>query len=453
MKKILLLIATLTIQANAFAAEEKAAEKEIVASPKQVALNSLADVVEDLLPTVVNIAITSNVSATQEFGAGFIISKDGLLVTNNHVIDEASDISVVLNSGERYKAKIVSIDKKTDIALLKINTDKELKFAKFGDSNKARIGDWVIVVGNPYGLGMSVSTGIVSAKGRNLNNGQVDEFIQTDAAINNGNSGGPMFNLRGEIIGISTSILSPTGGSVGIGFAIPSSTATQIVKQLKGKGEVVRGWIGVSVQDISDEIAETMKTEKSKGAFVTEVTKDGPADQAGILPTDIIVKIDESEVLEMKILPKIISKYPVGKHAKITLLRRGKAKTVTVKVARMKDEDVKKVEVKIPEKRQSFKPSEQILGIGVLELSLGIKKMRSLDAGFQGVLVAEVNLKSEAATKGVMAGDIILSVNQTPIASIDELKTLIEEGGKSGKKIYLFLRRGNSNYGVALSAK
>lgn len=449
MKKILLLIAALTIQANAFAAEEK----EIVASPKQVALNSLADVVEDLLPTVVNIAITSNVSSTQEFGAGFIISKDGLLVTNNHVIDEASDISVVLNNGEKHKAKIVSIDKKTDIALLKINTDKELKFAKFGDSNKARIGDWVIVVGNPYGLGMSVSTGIVSAKGRNLNNGQVDEFIQTDAAINNGNSGGPMFNLKGEIIGISTSILSPTGGSVGIGFAIPSSTATQIVKQLKDKGEVVRGWIGVSVQDISDEIAETMKTEKSKGAFVTEVTKDGPADQAGILPTDIIVKIDESEILEMKILPKIISKYPVGKNAKITLLRRGKSKTVTVKVARMKDEEVKKIEVKIPEKRQSFKSSEQILGIGVLELSLGIKKMRSLDAGFQGVLVAQVNLKSEAATKGVMAGDIILSVNQMPLASIDELKNLIEEGGKSGKKIYLFLRRGNSNYGVALNAK
>ena len=196
-----------------------------------------------------------------------------------------------------------------------------------------------------------------------------------------------------------------------------------------------------------------MKTEKSKGAFVTEVTKDGPADQAGILPTDIIVKIDESEILEMKILPKIISKYPVGKNAKITLLRRGKSKTVTVKVARMKDEEAKKVEVKIPEKRQSFKSSEQILGIGVLELSLGIKKMRSLDAGFQGVLVAEVNLKSEAATKGVMAGDIILSVNQTPLASIDELKTLIDEGGKSGKKIYLFLRRGNSNYGVALSAK
>ncbi len=453
MKKILLLVVALTIQTKAFAADEKPAEKEIVTSPKQVALSSLADVIEDLLPTVVNISITSNISTNQEFGAGFIISKDGLLVTNNHVIDEASEISVVLNNGEKHKAKIVSIDKKTDIALLKINADKELKFVKFGDSNKTRIGDWVIVVGNPYGLGMSVSTGIVSAKGRSLNNGQVDEFIQTDAAINNGNSGGPMFNLRGEIIGISTSILSPTGGSVGIGFAIPSSTATQIVNQLKDKGEVVRGWIGVSVQDISDEIAETMKTEKSKGAFVTEVTKDGPADQAGILPTDIIVKIDESEVLEMKILPKIISKYPVGKNAKITLLRHGKAKTVTVKVGRMKDEEVKKVEVKIPEKRQSFKSSEQILGIGVLELSLGIKKMRSLDAGFQGVLVAEVNLKSEAATKGVMAGDIILSVNQTPIASIEELKTLIEEGGKSGKKIYLFLRRGNSNYGVALNAK
>lgn len=451
MKKILPII-TLLFTVNTALAQEKSAEKEIPASPKQAVISSFADTVEDLLPSVVTISITSNISVNQEFGSGFLISKDGFLVTNNHVIDEASEITVTLNSGEKHKAKVVSLDKKTDIALLKINSEKEFKFAKFGDSGKARIGDWVIVVGNPYGLGLSVSSGIVSAKGRNLKNGQIDEFIQTDAAINNGNSGGPMFNLKGEIIGISTSILSPSGGNVGIGFAIPSTTAAQVVKQLKDKGEVVRGWIGVSVQDISDEIAETMKLEKTKGAFVTEITKDGPADQAGILPTDIIVKIDDSEILEMKMLPKIISKYPVGKVAKLTLLRRGKEKLVSVKVARMKEE-AKKIEVKIPEKRQSFKASEQILGIGLLELSAGIKKMRNLDAALQGVFVADVALKSEAATKGVMAGDVILSVNQVTLNSIDELKTLIEDSSKSGKKIYLFLRRGGSNYGVALGAK
>lgn len=448
MKKLLLL---LLLAANPVFAQEKSVEKETVVSPKQMAISSFADTLEELLPAVVNISITSNISTNQEFGSGFLISKDGFIVTNNHVIDEASDISVALNSGEKFKAKIVSIDKKTDIALLKITTDKELKFAKFGDSTKARIGDWVIVVGNPFGLGISVSTGIVSAKGRNVPNGQIEEFIQTDAAINNGNSGGPMFNLKGEVIGISTSILSPSGGNVGIGFAIPSSTAAQIVKQLKDKGEVIRGWIGVSVQDVSDEIAESMKIEKSRGAFVTEITKDGPADQAGILPTDIITKIDESEVTEMRILPRIISRYPVGKVAKITLLRRGKVKVVNVKIARMKEDEVKKIEVKAP--RQAYRASEQVLGIGVLELSAGIKKIRGLDAGFQGVLVAEVGLKSEAATKGIMAGDVILSVNQTPLASIDELKNLIEENAKAEKKIYLFLRRGNSNYGVALSAK
>ena len=223
-------------------------------------------------------------------GSGFIISKDGLIVTNNHVIEESSEIIVNLNDGSKYKAKIIGVDKKTDLALLKISADKDLKFVKFGDSTKARIGDWIIVIGNPYGLGGSVSVGIVSARSRDINNGQVDDFIQTDAAINKGNSGGPLFNSRGEVIGISTAIFSPSGGNVGIGFATPSATAAQIIKQLKEQGEVTRGWLGVSVQDISEEIAQSMQMEGVKGVFVVEVTKDGPADKAGILPADVITK-------------------------------------------------------------------------------------------------------------------------------------------------------------------
>ncbi len=445
MKNLLFLIFIFAFQNHLFAQD--------AAISRQIPTSGFADIVEEILPTVVSVTITSKISSNQEFGSGFIISKDGFIVTNNHVIDEASEIITTLNNGEKYPAKIVSIDKKTDIALLKIETKKELNFAKFGDSSKARIGDWVIVVGNPYGLGLSVSTGIISAKGRNLNKGQIDEFIQTDAAINNGNSGGPMFNNNGEIIGISTSIISPSGGNVGIGFAIPSSNAAQIVKQLKDKGEVVRGWIGVSVQDVSEEIAESMKIDRLKGAFVTEVTPEGPADQAGILPTDVVVKIDDAEIIEMKTLPKIISKYQVGKTAKITVLRQGKEKTLNVKIAKMQDEPYKKADKKPHEKRQYFKPSDQILGIGLLELSLGMKKIRNIDASIKGVFVANVALKSEAALKGMMIGDIILSLNQAPVSSIEEFKNLVAENAKSGKKIYLLLKRGNSNYGIAISPK
>ena len=430
-----------------------AQEKTAAVSPKQMVMNSFADTVEDLMPAVVTISAITNVSASQEFGSGFIVSKDGFVVTNNHVVEEASEITVHLNNGEKYKAKVASIDKKTDLALLKINIDKDLKFVKFAaDSNKTRIGDWVIVIGNPYGLGLSVSTGIISAKGRNLKNSQIDEFIQTDAAINNGNSGGPMFNLKGEVIGVITSIISPSGGNVGIGFAIPSNSAMQVISQLKDIGEVVRGWIGVSVQDVSEELAETMKVEKNRGAFVTEVTKDGPADLAGILPTDIIMKLDDQEITEMKILPKTVSRYPVGKIAKITVLRRGKLKTLNVKIGKMKEEE-RVVEIRAPEKRQSFKASEQVLGIGVVELTPNLRKTRNIDNDVVGVFVAEVTLKSEAALKGLMPSDIILSINQVPVSSIEELKNNVEENSKSGKKLYLFLKRGASNYGVAITNK
>ncbi len=460
-------------------------------SPKQLASSGFADIVEELLPAVVNISATQEVAKSDgsvdqlllgdlpkspildEFrnrlenqfrnqqtqkkkvssiGSGFIISSDGFLVTNGHVVDDTDEITASLNDGTKYKAKLIGIDRKTDIALLKITTDKELKFVKFGDSNKSRIGDWVIVIGNPYGLGGSVSVGIVSARSRDITNGQSDEFIQTDAAINKGNSGGPVFNSKGEVIGISTAIFSPSGGSVGIGFATPSSNAMQIVKQLKDQGEVTRGWLGVSVQDITPEIAESMNMKEAKGAFVVEVSKDSPAEKAGILTTDIITKFDDQEINEMKILPKTVAKTEVGKIIKITILRQGKLKTLKVTIEKMKDEGGKKQDVKKLDKKQLNKQTSQILGLTLAELNAQIKSNKD-SSSIKGLLVVDINAKSEAAEKGIMVNDIILSANQTLISSIEELNAIIEEAKKTTKKLFLFVKRADASYGVVLTIK
>jgi len=447
-------------------------------APRQVTATGFADIVEELLPAVVNIStdptrssgpqVSSDSSFQDQFedfknqldnkkkktsaiGSGFIISKDGFIVTNNHVVEDSEEIAISLNDGSKYKAKVIGVDKKTDLALLKINPTKELKFVKFGDSTKSRIGDWIIVIGNPYGLGGSVSVGIISARSRDVTNGQSDDFIQTDAAINKGNSGGPMFNLDGEVIGISAALFSPSGGNVGIGFATPSSTISQVIKQLREFGEVSRGWLGVSVQDISDEIAQSMKMTKTKGAFVTEVALGGPADKAGILPSDIIIKFDNQEVSDMKILPKIVAKTPVGKISKITILRRNKIKVLDIKVAKLKDEEIKKPINKTLGKKQLLKPTDRILEIGLVEIGEKLKKDKNLDTTLKGLMIVDLTLKSEAAEKGIMLGDIVLSANQIPLNSISDLKKIIEESKKSTKKIFLFIRRGNLNYAVALS--
>ena len=457
---------------------------------KQLISNSFADLVEDLLPCVVNITTSQEQKSNnnlednfiEEFpktplfddlrkhlerqlrqpnemkrklssiGSGFIISKDGLIVTNHHVIDDANDITISLHDGSKYKAKVIGIDKKTDVALLKINPTKELKFAIFGDSQEARIGEWVIVIGNPYGLGGSVSLGIVSARGRDINNGQSDEFIQTDAAINKGNSGGPMFNARGEVIGISTAIFSPSGGSVGIGFATPSNSVLQFVKQLRDQGEVTRGWIGVSVQDISDDIADSMKLENNKGAFVVEVIKDGPADKAGLLPTDIILKFEDQDIEDMKFLPKAVAKFPVGKIAKLQILRQGKIKNLKILIEKLKDNEFKKAENKPIEKKPYLKPTSQILGMVLSEYKSKIRKDKK-EINIEGLLVTDINPKSESAEKGIAVGDIILSANQIPIKSIDDLRSIIEENSKSNKKIFLFIRRSENSYPAVLNLK
>jgi len=484
MKKFTLALSLFLFSLQAFAENKKVTE----VPPKPVAMASFADVVEDLIPSVVNISTTQevhtgNVTVDQivlgelpktplfddlrkqleeqfrsngskkkisSIGSGFIVSKDGFVVTNNHVIEEADEITVGLDDGSKHKAKVIGVDKKTDIALLKINPEKELKAVKFGDSTKARIGDWTIVVGNPYGLGGSVSVGIVSARGRDINNGQSDDFIQTDAAINKGNSGGPMFNSKGEVIGMSTAIFSPSGGNVGIGFATPSSNVTQVIRQLKENGEVTRGWIGISVQDVPEDIAESMKLEKARGAFVVDIVKGGPADKAGILPTDIILKFHDQEINEMKLLPKTVSQYPIGSSAKVVVWRQGKNKTLKVKVEKMRAEPIKTPESKVLEKKQALKPSGQLLGLGLAEFKSKIKKDKN-ELNIEGILVVEINPKSEAAEKGILVGDMIISANQIPVKSIDHLKEIIEETAKTTKKLFVFAKRGDSNYALVLN--
>ncbi len=349
--------------------QEKPAFKTQISS-SQIGKNGFADIVENLLPSVVNISAIQNspnknidlsflddlsddsafsnlrdrvkkdpnlmknqVKKSSSVGSGFLISKDGFIVTNNHVIEDAKEIKVSLNDGRKFDATIIGTDEETDLALLKIESDEELPFAVFGDSFKARIGDWVIVIGNPYGLGGSVSVGIVSANNRSVN--RLENFIQTDAAINKGNSGGPMFNINGEVIGVNSALFSPSGGSVGIGFANPSSLAFEIISQLMENGEVIRGWIGVSVQNISQDYAKSAHLESQKGAFIIEVMPQSPAHDAGLIQGDVILEFDKKEILDMKDLPKIVVKSEVGRRYKMRILRNGKERIISIKIGKM----------------------------------------------------------------------------------------------------------------------
>src|SRR5207342_1885884 len=257
-------------------------------------------------------------------GSGFVIDATGIVVTNNHVISEADEITVILNDGTRLKAELIGRDTKTDIALLQIKPDKPLTFVKFGDSDKLRLGEWVIAIGNPFSLGGSVSAGIVSARNRDIQSGPYDNYIQTDAAINRGNSGGPLFNLNGEVIGVNTAIISPSGGSIGIGFAVPSKTALPVIDQLREFKEVRRGWLGVRIQQVSDEIAESLSVKPARGALVAGIDEKGPAKPAGIEPGDVIVKFDGKDIKDMRDLPRVVADTPVGKDVEVTIIRDGK---------------------------------------------------------------------------------------------------------------------------------
>jgi serine protease Do len=366
----------------------------------------------------------------RSLGSGFIIDKDGYIATNNHVIDNADKIVVILNNEKEFEAKIIGRDKNTDLALIKIESNHNLPVLRFGDSDTLKVGQWVVAIGNPFGLEHTVTAGIVSAKGRVIGSGPYDDFIQTDASINPGNSGGPLLNMKGEVIGINTAIVA---GGQGIGFAIPVNLAKKIIGQLKSSGEVTRGWLGVGIQDISDEVAEYYGIKEKKGVLVTEVFPGDPADSAGIKPKDIIVSVNGKAIDSARKLTGVIADTSVGDTVKIDIIRNGKTKTLDVKIA-------KREETKISAKSTPKENKEQ-LGIRVAEITPEtVRRFNLKDA--KGVMVAGIESESKAAEAGLQIHDIIIEINHRNISSVADFDKAIDEVPE-GKPINLFIRRLN----------
>lgn len=430
--------------------------------------SSFADLAERLKPAVVNISTTKTITAGEyrspfsdprferffggeeffkrffgdtpgrEFkqkslGSGFIISEDGYIFTNNHVIEKADKIVVKLSNGKEYSATVKGKDKNTDIALLKIEPDNGLPVVKLGDSSKLRVGDWVIAIGNPFGLSQTVTAGIVSAKGRVIGAGPYDDFIQTDASINPGNSGGPLFNLNGEVVGINTAIVAQ---GQGIGFAIPIDMAKDILPNLRTKGKVIRGWLGVSVQGVTEDIAKNLGLKTAEGALVSNVFKGDPAEKAGIKTGDVIIEIEGTAVKDTHELIKIVAGITVGSKVKIKVLRDGRQKTFTVEVTeRPEAKDLAEVE---PEE------SKEYFGMTVQEITPEIAEHLGLpDAA--GVIVAQVENGSPADEAGIQAGDIIRQVNRSRVSSLKEYRSVMPRA-ISGDSVLVLIQRGKSKF-------
>jgi serine protease Do len=375
-------------------------------------------------------------------GSGFVIDASGIVVTNNHVISEADEITVILNDGSRLKAELIGKDQKTDIALLKVKPDKPLKAVKFGDSEQLRLGEWVIAIGNPFSLGGTVTAGIVSARNRDINSGPYDNYIQTDAAINRGNSGGPLFNLDGEVVGINTAIISPSGGSIGIGFAVPSKTAMPVIDQLRQFGETRRGWLGVRIQQVTDEIAESLKISPPRGALVAGVDDKGPAKPAGIEPGDVIIKFDGKDIKEMRDLPRAVADTPVGKQTPVIVIRKGKEETKTVTLGRLEDgEKQAALDTKkdAPPEKTVVKKT---LGIELANMNDDLRKRYKIKDTVKGIVITGVDANSPAAEKRLSAGDVIVEIAQEAVASADDFQAKIDKLKKDGRKSALLLVAG-----------
>lgn len=448
-----------------------------VAHAEAAQMPSVADVAQKAMPAVVNISTTQKVERRrapfpfpmpgpspfgerdpfEEFfrrffgdrppfggplrslGSGFIISEDGYIVTNHHVIGEADKITVRLSlpREEEYQATIVGTDEKTDLALIKIDAKHPLPTLPLGDSAELRVGDWVIAIGNPFGLEQTVTIGIVSAKGRVIGAGPYDDFIQTDASINPGNSGGPLLNLRGEVVGVNTAIFSRGGGNIGIGFAIPIDLAKTVVAQLRETGTVTRAWLGVMIQAVTPELARSFGLEETRGALVAEVTPGSPADQAGLQRGDIIVGFNGTAVRDSRELPALVAQAPVGSQAKVTVLREGKERTFTVTLGELKDQEAK------------AGSGESQWGMTVADLSPELARRFQLERDQKGVVVTDVEPGSPADLGGLRPGDVIEEVNRRPVSSVKEFTAAVA-AAKDRETLLLLVRRGSTTSFFAL---
>jgi serine protease Do len=443
--------------------------------------DSFADLAAKLLPSVVNIATSQTLKAppraampnvppgspledlfknflgpdgekprhVTSLGSGFIIDPAGFIVTNNHVIEDSDQITVTLYDGSSLAAKIVGRDTKTDLALLKVVPKKPLPATHFGDSDKARIGDWVMAIGDPFGLGSTVTAGIVSARNRDINAGPYDDFIQTDAPINRGNSGGPLFDMDGDVIGINSAIYSPSGGSVGIGFAIPANLARDVVAQIKQFGVAKRGWIGVRIQQVTEEIAQGMGLPGTQGALVADITAGGPAQKAGLQNGDVVIGFDNKPITDSRGLPRVVAATPIGKTVNIDVLRKGRKQSYRIVIAKLDEGPPDKPGKKLPPPTTPKAKSKlSQLGLTVTALDENARAKYKLVGDVKGVVVSAVDPASPAADKNIRPGDVIVEAQNQPVKTPADLEARVDADAKAGKKAELMLvnRNGDSTY-------
>ncbi len=448
--------------------------------------DSFADMAEKLLPAVVNISTTQIVKSERggnvpqfppghpfedffkdfgdknkkgererkatSLGSGFVIDQDGLVITNNHVIDGADEIFVIFQDGEKVPAELVGTDPKTDIAVLRIDPDEhDLVAVPWGNSDKSRVGDWVLAIGNPFGLGGTVTAGIISARGRDIRSGPYDDYIQTDASINKGNSGGPLFNMKGEVVGINTAIFSQSGGSIGIGFSVPSELAKPVVNQLIEFGQTRRGWLGVVIQNVTEELAEGLGLDDTDGVLVAGVPEDGPAFKSGIKAGDVILEFNGEEVSETRELSRLVAETSVGSEVEVELWRNGKKITKTVELG-----ELEKAETLMASTGSNPKAIENVtvMGMKLMSVTPKIREQFKLSDDVEGVIVVAVDEESEAAEKEIRPGDQILEVQLKPVATAEDVKTTLKEIRETDRKsILMLIKRGLSSRFVALSTE
>jgi serine protease Do len=374
----------------------------------------------------------------QSLGSGFVLDATGYVVTNNHVIDGADEIKVILSDDTQLTAKLVGKDPKTDLALLKVEPTKPLPAVKWGNSDQARVGDWVVAIGNPFGLGGTVTVGIVSARQRDINAGPYDDFLQTDASINRGNSGGPMFNLQGEVIGINTAIFAPQGGgSVGIGFAIPANLAGPVIDQIRQFGRARRGWLGVNIQTVTDEIAESLGLDRARGALVARVTEKGPAEQGQIQAGDVVLKFDGRDVTDMKRLPRIVAETSVDKSVKVEVWRKGKPVELDVKVGELDETEQQAAAPTTPQPNAT--PGAEVLGMTLSALTPDLRQKFEVPEKTRGVLITKVTDGSAAAERGLKAGDVIVEVGQEEVTQPGQVAAKVREARTAGRRSVLVM--------------